>query len=95
MASRAWLAVLMLVASTAVISTPGSLQHRTPSEVSLFVLAQMTGKHQGDFMGIPASGNLIDIDICDFFRVEDGSFIEHWGVMDAAGMQRQLSVSSS
>ena len=55
----------------------------------------MTGKHQGDFMGIPASGNLIDIDICDFFRVEDGSFVEHWGVMDAAGMQRQLSVSSS
>ena len=61
----------------------------------VFVLARMTGTHQGESMGIAPSGNLIDVDICDFFRVDGGSFVEHWGVMDAAGMHHQLSSSSS
>ena len=30
-------------------------------------------------------------DLCDFFRVDGGSLVEHWGVTDAAGMQHQLS----
>jgi predicted ester cyclase len=55
----------------------------------------MTATHQGEFMGIPPSGNPIDIDVCDFFRVDGGSFVEHWGVMDAAGMNHQRSSSSS
>lgn len=35
------------------------------------------------------------IEICDFFRVDGGSFVEHGGVMDAAGMHHQLSGTSS
>jgi steroid delta-isomerase-like uncharacterized protein len=57
----------------------------------VFVLARMTGKHGGEFMGIPASGNHIDVNLCDFYRVREGSLVEHWGVMDAAQMQHQLS----
>jgi predicted SnoaL-like aldol condensation-catalyzing enzyme len=29
--------------------------------------------------------------ICDYFRVDNGALIEHWGVMDAAGMMQQLT----
>ncbi len=57
----------------------------------VFVLARMTGKHRGEFMGIAASGSFIDINVCDYFRIDGGSVVEHWGVMDAAGMQHQLA----
>jgi steroid delta-isomerase-like uncharacterized protein len=44
----------------------------------VFVLARMTGKYGGEFMGIPASGNHIDVSLCDFFRVDGGPLVEHW-----------------
>jgi steroid delta-isomerase-like uncharacterized protein len=57
----------------------------------VFVLARMTGTQRGDFMGIPATGSTINVSLCDYFRVDKGALIEHWGVMDAAGMMQQLT----
>ena len=57
----------------------------------VFVLARMTGTQRGEFMGIPTTGNSIDVSVCDYFRVEGGVLAEHWGVMDAAGMMQQLT----
>ena len=57
----------------------------------VFVLARMTGTQRGEFMGIAATGNTIDVNICDYFRVDNGTLIEHWGVMDAAAMMAQLT----
>ena len=57
----------------------------------VFVLARMTGTQRGDFMGIPATGNTINVRLCDYFRVDHGALVEHWGVMDAAGMMQQLT----
>ena len=57
----------------------------------VFVLARMTGTQRGEFMGIPATGNSINVSLCDYFRVGNGTLIEHWGVMDAAGMMQQLT----
>ena len=45
----------------------------------------------GEFMGIAATGNTINVNVCDYFRVGNGALIEHWGVMDAAGMMQQLT----
>lgn len=59
----------------------------------VFVLARMTGTQRGEFMGIPATGNAIDVRICDYFRIDRGALVEHWGVMDAAGMMQQLTAS--
>jgi predicted ester cyclase len=57
----------------------------------VFVLARMTGTQRGEFMGIAATGNSIDVSVCDYFRIDNGALIEHWGVMDAAGMMQQLT----
>ena len=57
----------------------------------VFALVRMTGIQRGEFMGIPATGNTIAVNICDYFRIDNGMLIEHWGVMDAAGMMRQLT----
>ena len=57
----------------------------------VFVMARMTGTQRGEFMGIPPAGNTINVSVCDYFRVENGALTEHWGIMDAAGMMRQLT----
>jgi steroid delta-isomerase-like uncharacterized protein len=54
-----------------------------------------TGTHRGEFMGIPATGNRIEVPLIDIARVRDGKIAEHWGVMDSAAMMQQLGVGSS
>ena len=50
-----------------------------------------TGTHRGEFMGIPASGKSIDVELIDIMRFgEDGLVTEHWGVFDALTMMQQL-----
>jgi steroid delta-isomerase-like uncharacterized protein len=49
-----------------------------------------TGTHQGEFMGIPASGASIRIDYMDFWRIEAGKARENWVRLDMAAMMQQL-----
>jgi steroid delta-isomerase-like uncharacterized protein len=51
---------------------------------------RFTGTHQGDFMGIPASGMPIDIQYIDLWRVRDGKLAENWVQMDTAGLMQQI-----
>lgn len=50
-----------------------------------------TGTHQGEFMGMPATGKSVDVQLIDIIRFgDDGLAHEHWGVFDALGMMQQL-----
>ena len=50
-----------------------------------------TGTHQGEFMGMPATGRRVDVQLIDIMRFgEDGLAHEHWGVVDALAMMQQL-----
>ena len=52
-----------------------------------------TGTHQGEFMGIPATGKAVDVPLIDIVRFgDDGRAREHWGVFDALRMLQQLGV---
>jgi steroid delta-isomerase-like uncharacterized protein len=52
-----------------------------------------TGTNQGEFMGMPASGKSVDVQLIDIFRFgDDGLLHEHWGVLDALAMMQQLGV---
>jgi predicted ester cyclase len=55
------------------------------------VRARLTGTHQGDFMGVPASGHKISVGIADYFRIDDRTVVEHWGVMDTGALMQQLT----
>ncbi len=47
--------------------------------------------HTGDFRGIPATGNRIDITGMGIFRFsEEGRVVESWDSLDQLGMMRQL-----
>jgi steroid delta-isomerase-like uncharacterized protein len=51
-----------------------------------------TGTHEGDFLGIPATGRKATIRVMDFVRFRDGKVSEHWNVVDMAGLMAQLGV---
>jgi steroid delta-isomerase-like uncharacterized protein len=53
-----------------------------------------TGTNRGDFMGAPATGRNVDVQLIDIFRFgEDGLVREHWGVMDQTTMMQQLGLA--
>jgi len=52
----------------------------------------LQGTHQGPFMGIPATGNEVSIDVIDIFTVEGDLMTEHWTVGDMLTMMQQLGV---
>jgi steroid delta-isomerase-like uncharacterized protein len=50
-----------------------------------------TGTHQGEFMGMPATGKRVEVQLIDITRFgDDGRAVEHWGVFDALSMMQQL-----
>jgi len=55
------------------------------------VRVRATGTNTGDFMGMPATGKSMDIQLIDIVRFdEDGLGHEHWGVADVMTMMQQL-----
>jgi hypothetical protein len=53
----------------------------------------VTGTHQGEFMGIPATGKTATVNLIDITRFgDDGLAREHWGVVDQLAMMQQLGV---
>ena len=55
------------------------------------VRVRMTGTHEGEFMGVPATGRTINVGVADFLRFDDGMVVEHWGVMDTGALMQQLT----
>jgi steroid delta-isomerase-like uncharacterized protein len=54
---------------------------------------RVTGTHEGEFMGMPATGKGVDVQAIDIVRFgDDGLAHEHWGVFDAMAMMQQLGV---
>jgi steroid delta-isomerase-like uncharacterized protein len=52
-----------------------------------------TGTQKGEFMGMPATGKSVDVQLVDIFSfADDGRVGEHWGVIDLMAMMQQLGV---
>ena len=58
------------------------------------VRCTMAGTHEGEFMGIPATGNRFAVDVIDILQFRDDKMTAHWGVMDMAAMMEQLTGES-
>jgi steroid delta-isomerase-like uncharacterized protein len=53
----------------------------------------VTGTHEGEFLGIPASGNTLEFEDAHFFRLnENGEIVEHWNYYDKLTVLQQLGV---
>ena len=59
------------------------------------VRMQMSGTHQGEFLGMPGSGQRFSTTGIDIVRVVDGKAVEHWGATDTLAMMQQLGAMSA
>jgi steroid delta-isomerase-like uncharacterized protein len=50
----------------------------------------LTGTHNGDLMGVAATGKTVEFGGIDIIRVEDGKVAEHWGVTDTMSLMQQV-----
>lgn len=67
-----------------------------PSGDKVVARVMVTGTHQGEFMGMPATGKSVDVQLIDIIRFgDDGLAREHWGVIDALAMMQQLGAMSA
>jgi len=62
-----------------------------PSGDKVVARVRATGTHRGDFMGLPATGKAVDVQLVDIIRFgDDGLAHEHWGIVDQLTMMQQL-----
>jgi len=50
------------------------------------------GTHQGELMGIPATGKPVNVAGIEIVRVEGNTLAERWATIDQLGMLQQLGV---
>jgi predicted ester cyclase len=48
------------------------------------------GTHDGEFMGVPASGNKVNVSYIDIWRLTDGKAVENWVRLDMLGLMQQI-----
>ncbi len=64
-------------------------------EEKVMVKVTVNGTHQGEFMGMPATGHAISYEEVLIFRLKDGKIVEHWAVADALALMQQLKGESA
>ncbi len=52
----------------------------------------MTGTHQGEFNGIPATGKKVTVSGMSIWKIVDGKNVEEWEIVDTMSMMQQLGV---
>lgn len=50
-----------------------------------------TGTHQGELMGLAATGKQVRMTGIDILKIEGGKIVERWGEYDALGLMQQLT----
>jgi predicted SnoaL-like aldol condensation-catalyzing enzyme len=57
----------------------------------VWIYCTTSGTHTGgEWLGIPATGNRLNFDVVDMFRIQDGLIAEHWDVADTYSLFSQL-----
>jgi predicted ester cyclase len=54
----------------------------------------LRGTHRGELWGLPPTGNRVEWEFIDIFRVRDGKLVEHWTHMDFEDLRRQMRPQS-
>jgi len=62
----------------------------SPSATSLRPARHSGGTHLGELWDLPPTGNRVELEFIDIFRVCDGRLIEHWTSMDISALRHQM-----
>lgn len=61
-------------------------------EDKVFIRWRMTGKHVGEFFGMPASNKEVNFVGHDVLRIKNGKISEVWHVENLLGMMEQITI---
>ena len=50
----------------------------------------MTMTHQGDYLGVMATGKAMTLRVMDFYRIADGKIMENWVLLDYGELFAQM-----
>lgn len=53
----------------------------------------MRGTHQGDFLGVPATGKSIAVQAANFYRISNGRIVEERGQPDLMSLMQQIGAA--
>jgi predicted ester cyclase len=59
---------------------------------TVWLRSRVSARNSLPFLGWPATGKRIEIDVFDVIRFSAGKMIEHWGVADRLGLLEQLGL---
>jgi predicted ester cyclase len=72
----------------------GEFQHVIDDQIAEgdLVVTRVTGsgKHTGEFMGVPPTGKDVVMTGISVHRIADGKIVEHWAAVDALGLLIQM-----
>lgn len=57
------------------------------------VQGKVSGTHEGEFMGMPATGKAFSVDNIEVFEIKAGKITQRWGIADTASLMAQLGVA--
>lgn len=69
-----------------------TIEDQIAAEDKVVTRWSVTGTHQGEFAGIPATGKSVHVTAINIHRLRDGQIHEAWLQWDALGMMQQLGV---
>jgi predicted SnoaL-like aldol condensation-catalyzing enzyme len=62
-------------------------------EDMVMIYVEVTGTHTGgEYWGKAATGNKLNCEAVDIYRIEEGMIAEHWAVIDTLEYARQLGI---
>lgn len=56
----------------------------------VMIYSTTTATHKGEWLGNPATGNKLNFDVVDIFRIDDGKIAEDWDVADTLKLFTQV-----
>lgn len=57
---------------------------------TVMMYSTTTATHLGEWLGNPPTGNKLNFDVVDIFRIENGKIAEHWDVADTLKLFTQV-----
>ncbi len=67
-----------------------TIEDMVSEDDKVWIRMRSEGTHLGEFMGRPASGKRVTVDVFDLCRFKDGKMVEHWGVPDRFHLLMQI-----
>ncbi|MBE7212265.1 MAG: ester cyclase [Gluconacetobacter diazotrophicus] len=70
------------------------IHHVMEERDHVLVRLRFRGTHTGEFAGQPPTGNPIDVEVFDLFRLAGGRLAEHWAMVDTLSLLKQLGATT-